>query len=93
MSTEQHPTKYLFDGARDAVRFTFSDGKRDILGMVLRSCFEDDFGVRTDEVNDWLAACSDHAREIESAARELWRHGAPEPVVVQSGNVQIWAPR
>lgn len=93
MSIEHHPTKYRFDGARDAIRFTFSDGTRDIVCMVLRSCFEEDFGVKTDEVLDWLAACSDHESDLEFAARELWRHGAPEPVVVRSGNVRIWGRR
>jgi len=81
---------YRFDGAHDAIRFTFSDGHRDVQGLVSRECLEDDFLILTDELKDWLDACLAFADQIEATARELWSEGAPEPVVVRSGNVSLF---
>jgi len=80
---------YRFDSVNDAIRFTFSDGKRDVQGLVSRDCLEDAFRIRSDDLKDWLTACLQHTKLIGSAALELWTEGAPEPVVVNAGNVRL----
>ena len=87
---DRHQTvAYRFDGAHDAIRFTFSDGKRNVQGLVSRDCVEDAFRIFSDDLKDWLSACTQHTQAIGSAALELWHEGAPEPVVVNSGNVRL----
>jgi hypothetical protein len=81
---------YRFDAAHDAIRFSFSDGRRKVQGLVSRECLEEDFSVRTDDLKDWLSACLQFADQIETTARVLWHEGAPEPVVVRSGNVSLF---
>ena len=81
--------KFRFDSVHDAIRFSFSDGSREVQALVSQECMEADFSVRSNDIVDWLAACVQFTHEIESAALELWQEGAPEPVVVKSGNVRL----
>ena len=71
---------------RMAVQFPIDVDGRRVLAIVSVECLQDHFGLGTGPSNEWTDAYRRNSSAIEAVAIRKARAGAPEPVLVSTGD-------